>query len=411
MKEENFNQTLFNLISSTDELVYHPFNASDFDTTQQLKTKEDTERRKKSNSESIKKDLKDEKEQEFKSIDDLKEQSLKSLKRSKRYLRHDLILKELGLNAESADNNDDENDKKPIRRIRRWNEVLWSKPKANQTPWHPLTKKLGRQPRNSLHNKLYIIRPIKKVYKNLSKDLRIKDQNLMKTRTISQQFKNHDNFNQPTNLLNFAIHDARPLANFDKNFDNNLLNPMLAASSPSPTYINFTSMEPFNYQPKMYNLKTTNPSLTEQQLARRNANQLNSEFTVNTTPKSQYESTLFIGTNQPSFKSNTASNLISNSPSSSNDSLFQRISLLNPFHTPSFLPDKKSDMSMSSNNMNNSTILLNQARSARKLDNFDSSKKEVWDTIPLGDRSEEHDFTNKNIFKQVKSDFFLVSKV
>lgn len=456
LKEEtpDFNQTtLFNLVQPNESLIYHPFNASEFDlqvlrsrnnermrkADESLEREESGSRVNNSNKTSgIKSQQINHKDpKEFKSLE---EESLKGLKRSKRSnLRHDLILAELGLDAGTADSDPIKGSDRPKKRVRRWNaprkdwnEVLWTKPKAQQTPWLPLTKKLARQPRNSLH-KLFIVRPTKKVYKSLSKELRLKDQlaarNLTKIQQINQI--NH-NFNQPSNLLRFAINDViaggkqqqttglettttsefdtanHEKRDSDKRSDDEFLHPLSAASSPSPTYVNFsTSMEPSfagfdaNYQPKVYNLRTTNHSpapLTEQQLLKRNS----------------ATSSPFAGQpSAPVYRTNAVASHLANSfPISANDKNetgnFQRVALLNPFHTPSFLMESKNakvDLTGSAAHSSDGARTQARSKGARKLDLNGASRKdwerEVLDTIPLDDWSEEHDFTAKNSLRQV----------
>lgn len=336
------------------------------------------------------------------SIESLKEKSLKSLKRSRRSLRHDLIWTELGLSKHEDElaNESKGVNESPKKRIKRWNEVLWTKPKNHQqTNWRPLSKRLARQPRNSLFNKLYIYRPTKKVYKNLSNELnltknkfRLKNQhvNLTKFGQFVENGQTYQNFNQPSNLLQFAINDAiassRQLSNFESKSNDNMKgfeNFLTAASSPSPNYTtpnsddifnSFNNYNQDNYQPKLYNLKTDNPiSQIDQQIIKRNS--VTNLYKLNNTPKF-----------------NSISSLVTDFPiaSSANDSVFQRTSLLNPFNTPVFLKDKKITYA-------NATAAKDQnlVKNARKLD------LDLTDTKPLDDWNEEHDFTTRNFLKQV----------
>lgn len=459
LKEEtpDFNQSaLFNLVQPNESLVYHPFNASEFD-LQVLRSRNNERMRKaddgleregaphSNKTSGIKSRQINHKDQkEFKSLE---EESLKGLKRSRRSnLRHDLILAELGLDAVDSDAKDsgavdsgaadsdaadsggtdlgggDSNPIKdgdiPKKRVRRWNEVLWTKPKPQQTPWLPLTKKLARQPRNSLH-KLFIVRPTKKVYKSLSKERRLKDVATTKNLTKNQQI-NH-NFNQPSNLLRFAINDViaggkqttgllettttsefdtanHERRDSDKRSDDEPLHPLSAASSPTPTYVNFTgNVEPSfagfeaNYQPKVYNLRTNHSPepLTEQQLLKRQS-----------------------ATGQPgapSYRTNAVASHLANSfPATDKNETgnFQRVTLLNPFHTPSFLMESKNARVEGLSAAHSSDAARTQARSkgARKLD-LNAGPRKDWekelDAIPLDDWTEEHDFTGKN--RQVSS--------
>lgn len=444
LKEENsdLNQTLFNLVQPNESLVYHPFNASEFDL--QLLKSRNSERARKTgadaehqanatNSLSTRKtgqikshQINHKNQKEFKGLE---EESLKGLKRAKRSnLRYDLVLAELGLaGSQQADLISDAD--RPKKRVRRWNEVLWTKPKPQQqTPWLPLTKKLARQPRNSLH-KLFIVRPTKKVYKSPSKDFKLaRDppltaRNLTKNRQINQI--NH-NFNQPSDLLHFAINDViaggkqqatettpgrldtvMDTTNYEQRDSDKRSDEFLhqsAASSPSPTYVNF-SMEPSfagfdtTYQPKVYNLRTNHhSSLTEQQLLKRNSA---------TNPSNPFAGQ----TSQPSYRTNAASShLASDSfPIATTDKNetgnLQRVALLNPFHTPSFLMESK-NAKVDANAMHPSDSSRTQARSkgARKLELNASRKdweKEVLE-IPMDDwNTEEHDFTAKNGLRQV----------
>lgn len=401
-------------------MAYHPFNASDYD-IQLLKSRNGStdQHRNKSDRKSDATELKHPNERKdrakFASVDDLTEESLKGLKRFKRNLRHDRIRKELGLEDEELIGGK--------RRVRRsWNEVLWTRPKQlQQSPWLPLTKKLARQPRNSLHNKLYIVRPTKKVYKKIAKDSKHKGQHL--NSTIRNE-ANH-NFNQPSNLLRFAINDAvanaKQLANFESKFDTGndgkpdtkLDHLQSAASSPSPTYLNFstafdsnanTFTGPFNspettsptsqQQPKLYSLRTTNNPAQNGQLIKRNS--VSNLFVGDTTPSL---STAMMSSNQPASSQQTYRSSSSSFPisTSNNDTVFQRIALLNPFHKPTFLADNNAAGVRSSNQA--------RSKSARKLDlnsspNSDPNwDKDVFDTIPLDDWTEN--FTNKNYPKQV----------